>query len=464
MDPTQSAALIGTLNRADVNAANVMNAPMLNMMRNTFGQPNMTMFTQGLTQAVETATTRGVEMTTGRTQSMATMMAGLAEFGGMSPQGALAFSGRLQARGLEAAGLTRPEDIIAFQAMRGSGMSVTDAMIAMEQDPHEVNRRVFEYLQGATGGDQDLFRMRVKSYLGAGTTMSEVDRFITTQEEMAGMSASEIQRVLEGREIGEAPGTYAVDAETAKALEIFQVRQNQMLKGFKDSMLDLTTGVTGWFQRLFMPGEGPVFDPMGFTGSYNPRQRPPADIGGIVGAVNDLTFQNVENIEAVIANADLTIQERDMTLTRVHALPTEAAAISSIVSLRDNPDFRGFMGSVYGAMNPAYREGWDAMMLSGMDPFSAGPGGFSKMFGDVITGLSGTIREEFREETAGLSGSERREKRREYEEAMSGVFAQFGGVRAFAEPEDLVNVITLLVQTLAGAGFVYTDGEWVPDE
>jgi hypothetical protein len=190
IDPTAMAGLIGAANRAKVNAENVAGERMLAMAEQSFGRPDVGMFTQSMQGMIESAMGRGVEMTSDTVNAMSVTMAALAQFGGFSSTGAAQFAGKLQERGVAAAGLQKPEDVVAFQAMRDSGMSVTDTMLAMERDPMEVNRRVMEYLKKTSGDNQDLLRLRVQSYLGAGTSMSAVDRFIETHTAMGAFTTT----------------------------------------------------------------------------------------------------------------------------------------------------------------------------------------------------------------------------------------------------------------------------------
>jgi hypothetical protein len=256
LDPSIGAMLLGTLSRGGINVHNVANLGTYSSMRGSFGQSNVTMFTQALAQAVENALTKGVSMSTGSSIRAMNWMGGYAKFGGLSPQGAVSLSQLATERGRSAAMLNRPEDVIAFQAMRQSGMSVSDTMLAMEQSPNIVNQRVYEYLKRSTGGSRDLLRIRMRNYLGG--SMSQAEAFIKTASSMEGLSDKEIQRRLGSENqawIGvtkdKATNEYK---STSEEVRIFQVRQNQMLKGFEDTMLKLTTDVQGAIINGFKGG------------------------------------------------------------------------------------------------------------------------------------------------------------------------------------------------------------------
>ena len=332
LDPSVAASMVGTLNRSNVNAANIMNAGTLGVAQQSFGRPNISMFIGALTDAIQTATARGIEMSTAGVSQSANLIAGLAQYGGMSAQGATAFAGRLRSRGLDSAQLSRPEDVIAFQLMRGEGMSVSDTMLAMEQSPEEVNRRMYQFLRTQTGGDTDALRLRMQRHLGPGTTMSEVDRFLRTQGAMTGDIATDRARL--GGAATEA-SLRAGGPGTDEMLAIFQERQKELLHGLNQSMLNLTTGLSS-----LMTGAIP-FDPASMTTEGidigTASRKANAHVG--VATLNEMTVQDVSVNHLVIDSAEYGRLNRanQRTAAALASRVDSGTSMATAATLRNNP-------------------------------------------------------------------------------------------------------------------------------
>ncbi len=268
LDPTAAAQYLGTLTRGGVDLQQfggfAGGYKRIGRMAGAFGQENLGEFMRTLTQSIDTALSQGVDMTVERVNRRQYMLEAYGRFGGLSIQGATAMNQMAQQRGMQAARVQRPEDIIAFQAMRGTGMSVTDTMLAMEQDPDKVNAQVYQYLKQRTGGDTDLLRLRLQSYLGG--SMSQVDSFIRTQEGIA--TDTEKQRE-EDRLKYRKPGGESVRYEDE--VRVTAIRQAQMLRNVEKTLLQLTTGFQNFFQNI-MGGELPNKDVLSMTwGGYSPE-------------------------------------------------------------------------------------------------------------------------------------------------------------------------------------------------
>ena len=347
-DPNALAGLIGALNRSNVNASNVLNPSMLGMATKSFGQANTSLFVQSLQGLIDSASSRGIDLTSGSVNGMAQTMAGLASIGGFSAPGAAAFAQQLQGRGIQAASLSSPEDIIAFSAMRKSGMSVTDTMLAMEQGPEAVNAGVYEYLKQATGGDTDLLRMRMQKYLGPGTTMSQVDRFITTQEEMASMTPEERAAKL-GAGTGWRDAAMKTNAET---IGITQARQNEMLKEFNDEMLALTKGI---FDVLMKMDSKPVYNPYGW-------QPVPADSTPVSAA----QLEAAEAYSSTGSRGGTPTSARTLRAFQYAQAEIEAGMMKELESAARSPEARSALSSVKGAYSEAMKgvdSGADAVTI-----------------------------------------------------------------------------------------------------
>lgn len=252
IDPSAVAGLMGSLERAGIESGSVLGARggMYAVAEGAFGRADAGMFIQGLQGMVDSMAGRGISVGAGEIQAQARQMAILAQ-AGMSPQAALSFSQQLQGRAIQAAGLHSPEDIIAFQAMRESGMSVTDTLIAMEESPRTVNERVLQYLRRASGDDEDLLRFRVRQYLGGDVSWSAVDTFLRGGDltlGQAGIGRDIVQEALESDEYREgalidaAMNRQLLSGISIKALEALVNLGNAILGVDLDPGLGLSPG------------------------------------------------------------------------------------------------------------------------------------------------------------------------------------------------------------------------------
>lgn len=466
MNPASSAALIGTLNRANVNASNIMGFGLMGQAQQAFGRPNMSMFVSALTDAVESATTRGIEMSTQNTLEASNMIAGLAQFGGMSPQGAATFAGQLRGRGIEAAQLSRPEDIIALQAMRKPGMSITDTMLEMEQHPERVNQEVFKFLSSQAGNDTNYLRLRVQSYLGSGTTMSDVDRFIRTEGKMTGNV--DIDRANTG---GTATAEeLAPDKETLKAIQVFMVRQNQFLAEANDAMLGLTTGLGAKMINLF--GKEYPFNPMGMTKEgFDPRlasAQAAAHAG--VAALDSVTAQDLSISHAVIESAefeDLSKGNRRM-ISALLTRPDSGTSMAAAAELRQNPEVARYLQQTFTQFGGAPNQHLAELMATSGQYLGTGMGSWGEigqaLIESAIEGEATRLRQENPDEYRTMNRARNAATRaltygpggiNEELQAL-GIFNGYG-LSSDITVQQLDSVISLLREAL-GIDAVNTDG------
>ncbi|HEB29228.1 MAG TPA: hypothetical protein ENI05_16000 [Porticoccus sp.] len=181
VDPGTIGKLLGGVSRAGISGGK-LDYEMYGMAKGTFGVENVGMFMSELSRTLEEAMTRGVSLTASEFDKHTKMLGAYAQYGGVSVTGAVAINQMMTQRGAQAGRLQRPEDIIAFQAMRAAtpGASITDIMMQMEESPLAVNRAVYDYLKASTGGNQDLLRLRMQSYTGG--TMSQTAVMMKTFE------------------------------------------------------------------------------------------------------------------------------------------------------------------------------------------------------------------------------------------------------------------------------------------
>jgi len=288
VDPSVSAGLLGSLNRGGVTSGNVLNRGMFSLANRSFGHGNEGMFLQGMQGIVDSRSSRGINQTSPGTQNVALMQALLAGVPGMAPQGAVALTEKLMNRGESAASLSNPEDIIAFMSMRGSGKSVTETMLAMEQKPEDVNSAVYEYMKSAYGGNEDALNLGLQQYLGAGTTMSQVTAWRKSQEEYDSMTPAERKQRL------------STTSELEHASEKYEEERNS-LKYSQNSVLnkteDYARGMSERLMKGFLEAGGNMplsDDPRTVTEWGALRVQPDAQLK--IDKVQEQTIQNLDNL------------------------------------------------------------------------------------------------------------------------------------------------------------------------
>lgn len=273
VDPSLMGRLIGGASRAGITGrlAGAAGYDLYRMGTGTFGVQNMNTFLTELSRTLETAMERGVQLTGDEFDRTARMLGGLTTYGGFSPTGAAAVSQSLQQRGMQAANLQRPEDVIAFQALRAANptKSMTDIMLMMEERPLEVSQQVYQHLRRTTGGDEDLLRLRMQAFTGM--SMAQTARLIETYEGLG--EGEELPREFFRQGRAEEGKFIATDP----ARRYYAAQQQAMLKGVEDFALNLKTGVvelltggkatmdirSATFERIEYTGRGKSYEEVG---------------------------------------------------------------------------------------------------------------------------------------------------------------------------------------------------------
>lgn len=233
-----SAGLLGAMSQAgmDVGSADY---GVYQIAQGTFGRQQVDRFIQTLTQGISGAIELGIRPQTAALDRQTNLMGGLSSIGGLTAAGAANLTSTVLQRSRSAATLSRPEDIIAFQAMRNPGESITETQMRMEANPLLTSRGVFQHLRQQTGGNRDALIHRVRSFLGEGTSVTQAAAFVDTMTETQGMDSDEIQAFLESRASawlpeGEGEGI-------TREREITAVRQSKLFQRLEESALNLTT-------------------------------------------------------------------------------------------------------------------------------------------------------------------------------------------------------------------------------
>lgn len=248
IDAGAMGGLMGALSKSDMDMGR-LNYGFFGQASESFGRENTTTYLQEMARGIETMSSQGIRLTEETLTKQTNLLSGLGVYGDMTPEGAAALNQAIQAKGIMAAQLNRPEDIIAFQAMRKEGESVTDTMMRMERDPAGTAMAQYKYLKGATGDDKDAMRILLSKSMGV--SISAADALMSTMTGMEGKSEEELRKELGG--IGW-QGQTMVEGEWKykdPAAETYGIKQSQLLSGFEKSMLDLTTAISKAFQESF---------------------------------------------------------------------------------------------------------------------------------------------------------------------------------------------------------------------
>jgi len=309
-DPTASAGLIGSLNRGNVDISKTVNTGMFSIANSSFGRANTSLFVQSLQSLVDSASSRGIDLTSGSTNTMTSNMAALAKLGGFSSPGAATFASQLQNRGIQAAGLTKPEDVIAFQAMRREGESVTDTMLRMEQNPFETNQKIYQYIKESTGGDKDVMRLQIQKYLGEGTTLGAVEKWMKTQEGMLDSNGNPLTQDEVDAKVGKYDRSWQKrDKDTNYALDVNHIKNTSLFKTAEDDALALSTGLA----KLLLGGA--KYDPYGVNKDGDIPVYDAARIEKIESGL--VSIQSVASLNVAIASvSDLKTQSSLVDLVR----------------------------------------------------------------------------------------------------------------------------------------------------
>ena len=255
IDPSTAAGLMGAMSRANLDLGRLSGDRGYQFFGQAagFGRENISLYLQEMTRGITMLATKGIDVQEAALTEQTNLLGAFKQYGGFTPEGAIALSQQTLARGIGAAQLKRPEDIIAFQMMREPGMSITETRIAMEENPAEVNRLMYEYIKRATGGREDIMVPRLQKWLGEDTSTSAVVKFIAAMEKLGGKSPEEISIAL-GSGTMKWMNAYFDEEGNLKfrepEQEITAVKQTVMLREVERSALELTTEAMRFVREL----------------------------------------------------------------------------------------------------------------------------------------------------------------------------------------------------------------------
>jgi len=453
VDPGTIAGLMGGMSKAGLDLGRV-NYGMFGQAAQSVGRENVGVYLQEMARGITSMATQGIDITEESLTKQTNILSALSQFGGLSPEGAAAASQLLQGRAIGASSLQRPEDIIAYSMMRKArpGMDITDIMVEMEKNPEEMTRAIYEYLDAATGGKQKEMRLRMRQYLGQGTTMGMTVGIMEAIEMTRGMEPDEAAKILgvnspwmdkhldeEGNWIPNDP-----------ARTTYSVRQAEMLRKMEETMLDLTESIGKAIRNLFM---GPVRTSalgMHWSGyQTNWREMSVAQARAQGGIVQDVTAAYVELDAQHLSFKDTQAFIQAFTNTGV------VTAAASGAAMRADPSLSNYFKGMYESAGISEQFG----------EFERGEvrslGNWGIMIGDIMAGFAKRAEEEVYAGVMGEGGTKSearaagKEARRVYGALMYEL--EFRGNRDVA----LVDALARLVQFLdeSRRGIVNTDGE-----
>jgi hypothetical protein len=442
VDPGLLGQLLGATQRAGVS----MEYGTMAAGAGAFGRGSLGTFFTELNRTIEDAMTSGIKLSQEDLERRSTALSGYVQFGGLSPTGAVALSQTATARAQNAAQLQRPEDIIAFQAIRNlnPNLSITDVLLGMESDTEGTNAAVYQHLKRVAGGNTDLLRMRAQSYLGEGTSMGTAVGWLNTQRALAADETITTAGVR-GKIFDEAGNL--VDADPAR--KTVAARQIELLKNVQDASLEITS-MLGEFST-WLKGTPISTDATNVMFGGVRRDL----IESALKDINNLTVQNVSNLEAEIAEATLTVKDFSSIEARMQ-IPGGAESMSTIRILRENISLQNQIGDIYKA-TPAYSSTWTRVQEGGFAPFGPSMGDFNTVLKDILIAVSGQVNKEAVE---GLGIWDIKAKSREKSEInaiIDPILRQFYERNLITET-DLSAAIRELVTLLSESGIVFTDG------
>ena len=407
VDPSTMGRLLGGVSRAGI-GGDKLNYEMYGMAKGTFGVENVGMFMSELSRTLEEAMTRGVSLTAEQFDRHTGMLGAYAQYGGVSVTGAVAINQMMTQRGAQAGRLQRPEDIIAFQAMRAAtpSASITDIMLQMEENPLSVNRAVYEYLKTSTGGNQDLLRLRMQSYTGG--TMSQTAVMIKTFE--------------------------GLDRETHDDKK----KRYGSLK------------YAPW-RRLDPLGEG---DDARLGSEDEARRYYAAEQIKLLTGLEDLALSFKTALVELLRGGETDLNIRNATFTSLSFDPAafEKTGLETISEIAGNRELKNQLSKYYriGAAFTTYNTPEEFKQIVEEGGMGAGGtlGGWSSIATEIWTSILAAGTEQL--------GS------RALAKPLTDLLQEFGGLYSLNEESNwdskkVINLLERMVDTLVEAGFVYTD-------
>ena len=253
VDPGVFSSLFGQMSRNQLDLGRFAGGRGYNLIKQgaqAFGEENVGMYLQQMSQGIQQMASRGIDISEDALTRQSEFLSGLATFGGMSPEGAAAMAARSLERGRQAAQLQRPEDIMAFQAMRrmSPNASTTEIMLQMERNPDQVNQAVYQYLQTMSGDNEDLLRLRMQRYLGG--TMSETVDFIATQRGiLSGEEPTDTRSDGKWRRTDAQGNIIPRDFQARRA---HALQQSHNFQGIEEASLRLVNNLQELFNSVFI--------------------------------------------------------------------------------------------------------------------------------------------------------------------------------------------------------------------
>ncbi len=237
IDPSAMAGLLSTTSRFGLNANQVgLEGSMYGVADKSFGRGQVSGFVSELNRATISLAALGVrvkDITGAGVGAQSNLLAGYAQFGGLSSEGAIGLSQSANARGSGAGRLSNAQDLLAFSELKRlyPDKSNTEIQMLMESRPDLVNRAMFESIKRSTGGDSEMMRQRASSWLGG--SMSQATAWIDTQTALAA-----------GKTVTGTSDDLLLQGGKGLARELTASNQMNILKGVEESLAVIKAGIT----------------------------------------------------------------------------------------------------------------------------------------------------------------------------------------------------------------------------
>ena len=418
LDVSTTAGLLGALSRggADMGLAGY---GMYGAMKGAFGPAGVGRGVTALTQMVEGMESRGIQLSPAAFQNSVSMMTGLSVEGGLSVDAAGGLTNRLVTRSAQAAGLGSPEDVMAFAAMRGQGMSITDTMIAMESQPGTVTSAVYAQLRQRFAGNEDALNMALQKWTGG--TMSET---VALRKTLDAGGTYEDYVVAWQNKVQNESGEWVTTDERRSIQKAFQ---GQLLFGMEEAAL---TEIVGKFGEKLVEA-----------------MRGNADSAGTFGLGDRLGTFRADAVEQAIIAADSVVIANNVL--------TDDIETGGGLSGRYKNIGRGLGLDISGAVN-RFTQGWtESQMIGGVGTIGGGEGAVYGNYRE-LTGIA--AQELLRSAVAGASNRRNRGAVR----ALGLDYDIAQNPQTFANIETAEQSLALLqkiVDELTAIQPIYTDGE-----
>jgi hypothetical protein len=278
--------LSATLQRAG--GSGLIDRSTYQILDKAFGAGRLSPMFQSLGKIIEESLARGskaASLTLGggvvsAAAAISKQIAGLAQFGGLSMEGAVSTYEQTQNLGRNAANLSTPMDVATFRAFRQPGESIFASRLRMEQDPQAVLKRQMEMVEARYGGNEDMMK---EAIFRSGYSPSQANAIF---ENYAAQKA--------GKDVAHAPFEGEGRRGDKEARLSTQVEQMQVLAGVEKEILEFRNNVAVFAKQLLAGDLNPP------KGSLEQGERLATGIMTNTSVLRDIQTGNLQGYENIV--------------------------------------------------------------------------------------------------------------------------------------------------------------------